>query len=262
VAIGGGVVSDLAGYVAATWMRGIRFVIFPTTLEADVDAAIGGKTAVNLPQGKNLVGAFHQPTFVGIDPECLRTLPARDLRAGLAESVKHALLRSVDFLAWHESRIDDILSLDGETLVELIRTNVQIKGDIVQRDAQERGNLRVLLNLGHTVGHAIESCCAYRLRHGECVSLGMVAACRIARAVGLLDEGTVSRVTTLLSRIGLPIELPERLDVGGVFDVMRSDKKILGGKVRLVLLEAVGRPVVRDDIPETVVREAFESLLS
>ncbi|UCC31551.1 MAG: 3-dehydroquinate synthase [Phycisphaerales bacterium] len=261
VSLGGGVVSDLAGFVAATWMRGIRFAVCPTTLEADVDASIGGKTAINVPGGKNLVGAFHQPILVAVDPACLKTLDTRDVRAGLAESVKHALVSSDEFVTWHEANADAILALDDPTTVELILENLRIKANIVQKDVHERAGLRMLLNFGHTIGHAIEECCRFALRHGECVSLGMVAACRLSHAMGLLDESVVRRAETTLARFGLPTELRDPIETDLIMATIRKDKKIRGGTEQFVLLEAIGRPVVRNDIPQQAVRDAYESLL-
>lgn len=261
VSLGGGVVSDLAGFVAATWMRGIRFVVCPTTLEADVDASIGGKTAINVPGGKNLVGAFHQPILVAVDPVCLKTLNARDVRAGLAESVKHALIFSDEFVTWHEANAHAILALDDPTVVELILRNLRVKAGIVEKDAHERTGLRMLLNFGHTIGHAIEECSRFALRHGECVSLGMVAACRLSHAMGLLDQSVVRRAETTLARFGLPTELRDPIDTDLIMATIRKDKKIRGGTEHFVLLEAIGRPVVRDDIPQQAVRDAYESLL-
>jgi len=260
VALGGGVVSDLAGFAAATWMRGVRFVICPTTLEADVDASIGGKTAVNLPGGKNLVGAFHQPILVAIDPECLRTLDPRDVRAGMAESIKHALISAEAFLAWHEQRAEQILSLDDAVMSELILRNLRIKAEVVHADAQERIGLRMRLNFGHTLGHAIEACSGFALRHGECVALGMLAACRLSRMMGLLEASVEARVKRLLERIELPTRLTPPIDPDVVLATIRGDKKARGGQVQFVLLEGVGRPAVRADVPERVVREAYESL--
>ena len=262
VALGGGVVSDVAGFVAATWMRGIRFAICPTTLEADVDASIGGKTGVNIAAGKNLVGAFHPPTVVAIDPLCLRTLPARDIRAGLAESIKHALIAAPERFDWHEQHADRIMALDESITTELIDFNLRIKGAIVERDAFERSGVRLLLNFGHTVGHAIESCAGYALRHGECVGLGMLAACRISRAMGLLDSSDVDRVLSLLRRFELPTQLDQAIDTDDILARIRNDKKCVGGRVQFVLLEGIGRPVVRDDVSDDLVREAYESLLS
>lgn len=261
LALGGGVVSDLCGFVAATWMRGVRFVICPTTLEADVDACLGGKTGVNLPAGKNLVGAFHQPTLVAVDPMCLHTLDDRDVRAGLAESIKHALISSDDFLSWHEAHASAILSLDDVVVTELIEKNLRIKGEIVEQDPLEECGRRIHLNFGHTIGHAIEMLCEYRLRHGECVALGMLAACRLSNMMGLLGAAQVARVEAILSRFALPDKLSEPISADAVLEAIRLDKKMRGGKVRFVLLESIGKPVVRDDVSEPMVRQAYGSLL-
>ncbi len=260
IALGGGVVSDLAGFAAATWMRGIRFVIVPTTLEAMIDAAIGGKTAINTPDGKNLVGVFHPPALVAIDPDCLATLPARDLRAGLAESVKHAVLFSPQLLEWHERNLDAILGLEPSALLELIDRNVTIKGSVVSRDPWETTGERMMLNFGHTIGHAIEASCGYALRHGECVSLGMVAACRISARMGLLDNEVVERITSLLRRIGLPTRMEEGISTQAVLSAIKHDKKRQAARVRFVLLEGIGRPVIRDDVDEAMIVEACASL--
>ena len=260
VALGGGVVSDLAGFVAATWMRGVRLVICPTTLEADIDAAIGGKNAINIPGGKNLVGAFHQPFLVAIDPACLTTLPRRDLCAAMAESVKHALISSADFLDWHDASVDPILALDPSVTMRLIEENIRIKADIVARDTTEQTGLRFLLNLGHTIGHAIEECCGFTLRHGECVSLGLVAACRLSHRLGMLDSASVERVERLLIRFSLPTRLEDPIDPDRILAAMRNDKKARGGSPQFVLLEGIGRPVVRGDIPEAMIRNVYESL--
>jgi 3-dehydroquinate synthase len=261
VALGGGVVSDLAGFVAATWMRGVRFVICPTTLESDVDACLGGKTAVNVPGGKNLVGAFHQPSFVAVDPNCLVTLEMRDIRAGLAESMKHAMITSQAFLEWHESNLVAILALDVGVLTELIHRNLRIKGAIVEQDAREQTGIRACLNFGHTMGHAIESCCGYRLRHGECVSLGMLAATRISCELGMLDAAISTRLEKLLGQAGLPTVLTEPISVDLIVDAIRLDKKARGGRVEFVLLESVGKPVMRSDVSESLVRKTFEGLV-
>ncbi|MGD2109455.1 MAG: 3-dehydroquinate synthase [Phycisphaerae bacterium] len=261
VALGGGVVSDLTGYVAGTWMRGSGFAIVPTTLEADIDASIGGKTAVNLPSGKNLVGVFHQPCLVAIDPKCLRTLDVRDVRAGMAESVKHALIASDEFLRWHEEHVDKILALEAGTITELILRNVRIKARIVEQDALEQTRTRMLLNFGHTIGHAIESCAEFALRHGECVALGMLAACHLSQAMDLLDRSAVRRVGRVLASFGLPPVVDSLPETDRVVEIMQNDKKVRGGQARFVVLQGIGRPVVRDDIPESLVREAYESLI-
>jgi 3-dehydroquinate synthase len=262
LALGGGVVSDLAGFAAATWMRGVGFAVCPTTLEADVDASIGGKTAINVPGAKNLVGAFHQPALVAVDPSCLQTLERRDIRAGMAESVKHALITSEEFLEWHEAGVERLSAVDLPLMRELILRNLRVKAAIVQRDPCEHTGRRIILNFGHTIGHAIEECTGFALRHGECVSLGMLVACRLSQALGLLeDDGVVGRLAKLLTRLGLPTQLAEPIEADRIMATLRRDKKVWGGQERFVLLEDVGRPVVRGDVPEGQVREAYESLL-
>lgn len=260
LALGGGVVSDLTGFAAATWMRGVDFVICPTTLEAAIDASIGGKTAINRPGGKNQVGAFHQPMLVVVDPACLQTLEPRDIRAGLAESIKHALIADKAFLDWQEQRMEAILSLDNDVVTELIARNIEIKCAVVERDPFERAGDRMILNFGHTIGHAVEQCCDYTLRHGECVALGMVAACRISESMGLLAADVVERVKHVLELAGLPTRLTEPINVDRIMQTMMSDKKVRSGSARFVLLNSIGCPVIRDDIPESVVRAAYASI--
>ncbi|MCO6439222.1 MAG: 3-dehydroquinate synthase [Phycisphaerae bacterium] len=262
LALGGGVVSDVAGFAAATWMRGIRWITCPTTLEAMIDASIGGKTGVNLAAGKNLVGAFHPPELVLIDPSCLKTLDTRDIRAGLAESVKHALIEDEAFLAFHEEHLEDILHLAEPVLAELILKNVTIKGAVVEADPRETTGQRAALNLGHTIGHAVEQHCGYTLRHGECVSIGLVAACRLSQACGLLEARTVDRVERLLLRLRLPVRIDPVLDVEALLETMRLDKKAAGGAVRFVLLEGIGRPVLQDDIDVAAVRGVLRSMVA
>jgi 3-dehydroquinate synthase len=273
LALGGGVVSDLAGFAAASWMRGVPWAACPTTLEAMIDASVGGKTAVNVPGGKNLVGAFHHPVAVIIDPDCLATLSERDLRAGLAESVKHAAVFSPEFFAWHEQNADAILRREPAVIAQLIERNVAIKADVVAKDAAEQSGLRMLLNFGHTLGHAIEECCGFALRHGECVALGMTAASRLSQALGLLDSSAADRITHLLATMQLPTCLPAGssasssgagvagLEWRQIQEVMGRDKKAREGRLQFVLLQDIGRPAIRGDIEEAEVRRAFESLL-
>lgn len=260
LALGGGMVSDLTGFAAATWMRGVAFAICPTTVEADVDAAIGGKTAVNHRAGKNLVGAFHQPVLVQIDPECLRTLPPRDLVAGLAESIKHAVITDEPFLSWHEMQRERVLAQDLAVLTELVERNVRIKSDVVSRDERERTALRASLNFGHTVGHAIESARGFALRHGECVALGMVAECRIAAALGLLTSADADRVVRCIESYGLPVRLETPLKEAELQGYMSRDKKVAGGRVRFSLPNGLGATVLRDDVPDAVVRSACQGV--
>lgn len=262
IAMGGGVVGDLAGFVAGTWMRGVPWIYCPTTMEADVDACLGGKTAVNLSSGKNLVGVFHHPIAVAIDPGCLGTLPDRDVRAGLAEAVKHALLQSSSELDWLEAGVQKILALDADVITELIERNLRFKGQIVSEDPYEQHGRRIVLNFGHTIGHAIETLFEGALRHGECVALGMLAACRISHRAGLLGGDDVERLRRLLQALSLPIRLDTALDVEKVLGAIRLDKKNTAGKSRFVLLEGIGNPVIRDDIPTLWIAEAFDSLLT
>ncbi len=260
LAVGGGVVSDLAGFVAASWLRGVRFIICPTTLEADVDACLGGKTAVNIPAGKNLVGAFHQPIFIGVDPHCLKTLNKRDIRAGLAESIKHGFIADSDFLDWQHAKREQIVSLDEEILAELIERNLRIKAEVVTFDALERTDLRILLNFGHTVGHGIESCCGYRLRHGECVGLGMLAAAQVGVDMGVCEKTVVERIRTSLTDFELPIQLEDPPAWSSVLERIQNDKKNRDGLTRMVLLTDVGEPVVVDDVPDGVLRRSYDKL--
>jgi 3-dehydroquinate synthase len=261
LALGGGMVSDLAGLVAATWMRGVRFVICPTTLEADIDASIGGKTAVNHPAGKNLIGAFHQPQIVLIDTSCLVSLPQRDLIAGMAESIKHAAIRDADFLQWHVANREAILAREAPVLEELIARNVGIKADVVAQDEKECRGIREALNFGHTIGHALEVRFGYERRHGECVALGMVAACRLSVSLGLLDEPSERAVRGTLEAFGLPVSLGSAVAVEEIRGYLEHDKKIAGNRQRFVLLDGLGRTAVRDDVPEAAVLDAVAALV-
>ncbi|MFH0980722.1 MAG: 3-dehydroquinate synthase [Planctomycetota bacterium] len=260
VAVGGGVVSDLAGFAAATWLRGVDFVICPTTLEAAVDASLGGKTAINHAAGKNLIGAFHQPVHVVIDPLCLRTLARRDLVAGLAESIKHALIADETFVSWHETQRDAILACHPPTLEELVARNVAIKAGVVAQDARERTGVRAQLNFGHTLGHAIEAACGYELRHGECVALGMVGAARISRSLGLLGREECERVEALVGSFGLPVHYAQLPSYGVLASYMAGDKKVAAALARWVLLSGIGDTVIRSDVGEPLIQEAIESL--
>lgn len=262
VAVGGGVITDLAGFVAGTWLRGVDSVLCPTTLEADIDAAIGGKTAVNHACGKNMVGLFHHPRLVVIDTGCLRTLSQRDLVAGAAESIKHAVITGSAFTEWHEAHAGDVLSRRDDVLAALIERNIRVKADFVSRDERDETGVRAVLNFGHTVGHAIEAACGYEYRHGECVSLGMVAACRLSESAGLLPGAVGARIVGLLEAYGLPTCLDRRVDADAVLRLVGRDKKAAAGSVRFVLLEALGRAVLRSDVSESALRDAVASLRS
>lgn len=238
IALGGGMVGDLAGFVAATWHRGVPFVQCPTTLEAMIDASIGGKTAVNLPAGKNLIGVFYQPVFVCIDTNCLASLGDRDFRSGLAESVKHAVIAGGDFLDWHQTNCDAIRNREPGILQELIRRNCGIKAAIVMADEREtatNGVGRAALNFGHTIGHALESQSRYQLRHGEAVALGMVAAMELAVRIADFPVDSRARVESLLVKLGLPIRAANPIDTVELAFRIGGDKKAMHEGVRFVL---------------------------
>jgi 3-dehydroquinate synthase len=247
VALGGGVIGDLGGFAGATLLRGLPVVHLPTTLLAQVDAAIGGKTAVNHAQGKNLIGVFHQPRCVLADVDVLATLPRRELLAGLAEVVKYGVIGDAGLFDAVERQLDALLSLDRELLTWVVATSVRQKAEVVSRDERELTGLRATLNFGHTVGHAVEMLTDYRrFLHGEAVAIGMVAAARVSQALGECDGSGVARIRGLLSRAGLPTELPPDLDRAALALAMRGDKKSRGGRIRFVALQAIGRVTLVD----------------
>jgi len=260
VAVGGGVVGDTVGFAAASWLRGVPFIQCPTTLLAMVDASVGGKTGVNLPAGKNLVGAFHQPHRVVIDVTVLQTLPDRERRSGLAECVKHAMIRSPALFDWIESHADAIEALDPEAMTELIERNVAIKAAVVTEDERERG-VRAHLNFGHTFAHAIEATCGYgHYRHGEAVALGMVAATRLAVDAGRMESATLDRLRRLLQRLGLPDRARALAPTATLIETMKRDKKVTGDRLRLVLPTRLGEVTLDDQVPEAQVAAAWEAI--
>jgi 3-dehydroquinate synthase len=258
LALGGGVIGDTVGFVAATILRGVPLVQIPTTLLAMVDASVGGKTGVNHADGKNLIGAFHQPIAVLIDPTVLKTLPPRELRSGLAECIKHDIIRDANGFADLEMKIARALNLDLDYLTDLIAHNVAIKAKVVESDPFEKGD-RAHLNFGHTFGHAIENVSQYAYAHGECVALGMVAAARLAASRNLLDQTSVNRIVALIKNAGLPTS-GLKLPIDQLLHAMLFDKKVKSGKVRFILPDRIGHVIIRDDIPENLVRQALESL--
>ena len=252
-ALGGGVVGDLAGFAAACWMRGIDVVQLPTTLLAMVDSSVGGKTAVDLPQGKNLVGAFHPPRAVFADTRVLRTLPERELRAGFAEVIKYGAIVDAAFLHWLEVHAEALLARDDAALAEAIARSCTHKVAIVERDPYEHGE-RALLNFGHTFAHAIEAEQGYGgLNHGEAVATGMVLAARLSAALGLADAGCGQRLAALLARFGLPTALPGNLDAAALLERMRMDKKAAASGLRFVLWNGMGAARVVADVADTAV---------
>jgi 3-dehydroquinate synthase len=239
IALGGGVVGDLAGFVAATYLRGVPYVQVPTTLLAMIDSSIGGKAGVDVPAGKNLLGAFHQPRLVVADLEALATLPAVQLAAGLAEAVKHGVVGDADYFAFLEAEQPGIKAKDPAALEQVVARSVEIKAGVVAEDEREAGR-RAVLNFGHTVGHAIETTCKFEVLHGEAVAIGMAYEARLAERVGVAEGGTARRITGLLERYGLPLELPPAARLGDLVDAMEHDKKARGGEVRFALPKRIG----------------------
>ena len=260
VTLGGGVVGDVGGFAAACFRRGIPYVQAPTTLLAAVDSSIGGKTAVNLPEGKNLVGAVYQPRLVYVDLATLKTLPERDVRSGLAEVIKYGAILDADLFQYLEESIDDLVRLDPEALMRVVPTCVQLKADTVAQDETDTEHVRVCLNFGHTLGHAIEKAADGRLTHGECVAVGMVAAARISVWTGLCQEEVLDRLEALIHRAGLPTHA-EGIEMDRVLSIMAHDKKFTVGRNRFVLLADIGRWEERDAVPTDIVRDAAREVL-
>ncbi len=258
LALGGGVVGDLAGFAAACWMRGVDCVQLPTTLLSMVDSSVGGKTAVDIAQGKNLVGAFHPPRAVVADTGALRTLPARELRAGLAEVIKYGCIRDPLFFQWLQAERQALLAGDDAALAQAIARSCEHKAEIVARDPLEKGE-RALLNLGHTFGHAIETAQGYgapgndNLNHGEAVAVGMVLAARLSAALGMSDAADTDTLRDLLLAYGLPVAIPAGLDPEALLAHMRLDKKNIAGRLRLVLWRGIGKAEVVPDVDEAAV---------
>jgi len=256
VALGGGVVGDVAGYAAATFMRGIRYVQLPTTLLADVDSSVGGKTGINHPRGKNMIGAFHQPSAVFIDPAALQTLPEREFAAGMAEVIKYGIIRDAEFFGFLEQHATELRGLQPDAIQHVIVRCCEIKADVVAADERE-GGVRAILNYGHTIGHALEAITGYSFyRHGEAIAIGMNLAARIAGRMGMIGEDIVNRQARLLQEFGLPAE-PGDVDKDRLVAVLRGDKKARAGRVRFVLPVEIGSVVVSEDVTDEMVKELF-----
>lgn len=255
IALGGGVIGDITGFAAACYQRGIDFIQVPTTLLSQVDSSVGGKTAVNHPLGKNMIGAFYQPKAVLIDTDSLATLPVREFNAGMAEVIKYGILGDGDFFNWLEKNIEKIKSGDKSTLIEMIETCCQCKADIVAADETEAG-VRALLNLGHTFGHAIEADQGYgKWLHGEAVATGMVLASKLSVALNLLEASDLRRIETLINAFDLPLIAPENMGFEEFICHMRRDKKNLAGVLRLIVPTAIGQSEMRDDISEDMLQQ-------
>ena len=256
LSLGGGVITDLGGFVAASLLRGVPHLPMPTSLLAMVDASVGGKTGLNHASGKNLIGAFHHPRQVLIDPNCLKTLPTDQLIAGLAECIKHAVIRDAELFADMERELDDYLALDVPKLADLIARNVTIKARVVMADPYEKGE-RAHLNFGHTFAHAFERVSAYAIGHGEAVGVGMVCACRLAERLGMFDEA--ARVEKLIARSGLTTG-GLNLEPEACVDAMSRDKKVKDGKIRFILPTKIGAVTIRDDVERNAVVEVVKSV--
>jgi 3-dehydroquinate synthase len=262
IALGGGVIGDMTGFAAACYQRGVGFIQVPTTLLAQVDSSVGGKTGINHPAGKNMIGAFHQPRAVIADTSTLATLPQRELSAGLAEVLKYGLIRDAAFLGWLEAHMAELLARDPDALAYIIRRSCEIKADIVAADEHEAGQ-RALLNLGHTFGHAIETATGYgSWLHGEAVGVGICMAADLSARMGWLTEGDVTRVRRLVTSAGLPVDAPAELSAERFLELMAVDKKVQDGHLRLVLLRHTGDALVTADVDPTLLRATLDAAAS
>ena len=263
VALGGGVIGDMAGFAAAIYQRGIDFIQIPTTLLAQVDSSVGGKTGVNHPRGKNMIGAFHQPKLVLADTTALRSLPQRELLAGIAEVIKYGMLADSDFFKWLEQRLDDLLVLDTDALTKAIYRSCELKARIVAQDERESlaggAGPRALLNLGHTFGHAIETYTGYtQWLHGEAVATGLVMAADLSARLGWMSTKDAERCTKLVARAGLPVKPPAGMTPDQFLELMGHDKKVANGKLRLVLMRGIGLAVVSGDFDKDALQATLE----
>lgn len=260
IALGGGVIGDITGFAAASYQRGIDFIQVPTTLLSQVDSSVGGKTGVNHPLGKNMIGAFHQPRLVLIDTDTLNTLPDRELSAGIAEVIKYGLIDDPEFFLWLEQHLPRLLAREPEALAFAIRRSCADKARVVAEDERESGR-RALLNLGHTFGHAIETGLGYgRWLHGEAVAMGMVMAARMSCRMGWMSESEVARITALISAAGLPVEAPPGLSATRFRELMAVDKKVQQGRLRLVLMKGIGESLVTGDFDGDALDETLKAL--
>lgn len=258
IALGGGVVGDLAGFVASTYLRGVPLIQVPTTLLAQVDSSVGGKVAVNHPRGKNIIGAFYQPRLVLADLDVLKTLYMREIRAGLAEVIKYGVIADGGFFTWLEENLEQVLALEPDSLAHVVATSCKTKARVVQGDETEQGH-RAILNFGHTVGHAVEAQTHFKTyRHGEAVAIGMVVASRLAVEMGLLEQSNLKRIEELLVRSGLPTRVPAGLSREEMVASMYRDKKVLSGRLTFVLPTAVGQVEVLKDITRELVIKVLD----
>ncbi|OSO88227.1 3-dehydroquinate synthase [Cylindrospermopsis raciborskii CENA303] len=261
VALGGGVVGDMTGFAAATWLRGINLVQVPTSLLAMVDSSVGGKTGVNHPHGKNLIGAFYQPRLVLIDPQVLQTLPSAEFRAGMAEVIKYGVIWDPQLFAKLEAskHLDQLRYVKSDLINYILTHSCEAKANVVSQDEKESG-IRAILNYGHTIGHAVESVTKYRVfKHGEAIGIGMIAAGEIAVRLELWSKSDVERQNTLIKKSGLPTKLPAGLDINQLIDALQLDKKVKSGKVRFILPTQIGKVLVTDQVPTDVITQVLSS---
>ncbi|HEX2927150.1 MAG TPA: 3-dehydroquinate synthase [Ruminiclostridium sp.] len=259
LALGGGVVGDISGFVAATYLRGINFIQVPTTLLSQADSSVGGKVGVDFSDYKNLIGAFYQPALVYVNTDCLKTLPKREVRAGMAEVIVHAIIMDKDFFHYIESNTDKIFELESKTLEYLIKVNCAIKGNIVEQDEKDKG-IRAILNFGHTVGHAVETAAGFRLLHGECVSLGIIAAFYLAAYLGITTEAIQKEVTDLLKRAGLPIKV-SNISIDDIYSCILHDKKCKDNRAVFILPVDIGKVFMRQIDDEGLIRKAISQII-
>lgn len=257
LALGGGVIGDITGFAASTYMRGIPYIQIPTTLLAQVDSSVGGKTGVNHRLGKNMIGTFWQPSIVWIDTDTLKTLPQRQLLAGLAEVIKYGIIRDEELFIFLEHNREKILNLDPEALTHIIMRSCEIKADVVSKDERESG-LRAILNFGHTIGHAIETATGYtRFLHGEAVAIGMHLEAKLSHILGITDSRHVEKIKRLLDAYGLPAEIPSDILIEDLISSMKLDKKAVAGELKIVLLERIGKVIIQRGIGERAIRDSL-----
>ena len=262
ISIGGGVTTDIVGFVASSWLRGLNVIHFPTSLAAMVDASIGGKTGVNFKHGKNLIGAFKQPLLIAMDTKSLGTLKERELNSGWAEAIKHAFLFDQNLLKKFQMQSKDIISKKDPIFTEIIKRSVQIKAEIVSKDEFEKGTDRIKLNFGHTIGHSLEGLTKYgKLLHGEAVSIGMVVATNISKNLNLISNDTKNEIISTLNQYVLPTNLTKGIDIKDLFDNTKNDKKVKNGKINWVLLKDIGSPVIKDDVPDSIVMDSIRETI-
>ena len=260
-ALGGGVVGDLAGFIAATYLRGVPFVQIPTTLLAQVDSSVGGKVAVNHQLGKNLIGAFYQPKAVFIDISMLNTLPSREIASGLGEIVKYGVIKDADLFKYLEDNSHKILALEPSIIEHVIARSCEIKAEVVAADEKE-SSLRRILNFGHTMAHAIEEATGYnRYTHGEAVAVGMIGAAHISQALGKVDQSQIKRLEALVNKLGM-VSRVKNCNVDEMFKAIFRDKKTINGQIHWVLMDSIGSVVTEKNVPDSVVKEAFQSIVS